>query len=282
MSPTPSPAITDDLLCPACGYMLRGLTEYRCPECGRPFDPAKLAPDPIPWTQRKRLGWIRAYVQTVMWSTFRVRRLSEQVRHPVSYRDAQLFRWVTAAILYAICVWGTISSCCFGGTSPLPLVPLPHNQAIDCWTLVTMHLAALLTLAAATALPSYFFHPRRIGIEQQNRCIALSYYTCGPVAWTPVVYPLGFVIGRCTASLTSAHADVVAGILIAGLLAAELLLWWRGLVHLSKYAAARQTTGVIMVGTIGPLLWVTIVVLVFSATKLVSTLLGLVYYSLRG
>src|SRR5216110_73209 len=26
--------------CWECGYSLRGLTEARCPECGRPFDPA--------------------------------------------------------------------------------------------------------------------------------------------------------------------------------------------------------------------------------------------------
>ena len=28
-----SPALTRDLLCPRCGYNLRGLHEYRCPEC---------------------------------------------------------------------------------------------------------------------------------------------------------------------------------------------------------------------------------------------------------
>ena len=32
-------AIPNDALCLDCNYSLRGLAEFRCPECGRPFDP---------------------------------------------------------------------------------------------------------------------------------------------------------------------------------------------------------------------------------------------------
>ena len=35
--------LQDDRRCEGCGYFLIGLTTPRCPECGRPFDPAKLA-----------------------------------------------------------------------------------------------------------------------------------------------------------------------------------------------------------------------------------------------
>ncbi len=35
--------VLDAPLCRACGYVLLGLTEPRCPECGHPFDPALLA-----------------------------------------------------------------------------------------------------------------------------------------------------------------------------------------------------------------------------------------------
>jgi hypothetical protein len=37
-----SPADTDELNCPLCGYDLRGLPEHRCPECGHAFDVAEL------------------------------------------------------------------------------------------------------------------------------------------------------------------------------------------------------------------------------------------------
>jgi hypothetical protein len=36
-------ALQDDRRCEQCGYFLIGLTLPRCPECGTPFDPAKLA-----------------------------------------------------------------------------------------------------------------------------------------------------------------------------------------------------------------------------------------------
>jgi len=35
-------ALQDDRRCTQCGYFLIGLTTPRCPECGTPFDPAKL------------------------------------------------------------------------------------------------------------------------------------------------------------------------------------------------------------------------------------------------
>jgi hypothetical protein len=36
-------ALQDDRRCEQCGYFLIGLTVPRCPECGKPFDPRKLA-----------------------------------------------------------------------------------------------------------------------------------------------------------------------------------------------------------------------------------------------
>jgi len=56
---------TDDIFCPSCSYNLRGLAENRCPECGSEFDPAAPRITEIPWEHRDRLGWFRAYTQTV-------------------------------------------------------------------------------------------------------------------------------------------------------------------------------------------------------------------------
>ncbi len=40
--------------CRQCGYLLRGLTEPRCPECGRPFDPED--PNTMDLPEHLRLG----------------------------------------------------------------------------------------------------------------------------------------------------------------------------------------------------------------------------------
>lgn len=36
----PAPVVPEEAKCWGCGYALRGLADFRCPECGRPFDPA--------------------------------------------------------------------------------------------------------------------------------------------------------------------------------------------------------------------------------------------------
>ena len=58
----------DQAVCDQCGYMLRGLTEHRCPECGEEFDlvkgdtipPPKL-PDDHPIAKRRR-KWLLVWV----------------------------------------------------------------------------------------------------------------------------------------------------------------------------------------------------------------------------
>jgi hypothetical protein len=37
--PADHPSATRPMRCYGCGYALDGLTEHRCPECGRAFDP---------------------------------------------------------------------------------------------------------------------------------------------------------------------------------------------------------------------------------------------------
>lgn len=48
----------DDARCLACGYALRGLSENRCPECGKEFDPQNALTMSTPFTrQRLRLAY---------------------------------------------------------------------------------------------------------------------------------------------------------------------------------------------------------------------------------
>src|SRR5687768_10793324 len=76
MSPQPTidaslvHAPAGDLLCPACGYDLRGTTGGRCSECGLEIDPAALARSGVPWAYRKEMGRVRAFLKTAWLVTF--------------------------------------------------------------------------------------------------------------------------------------------------------------------------------------------------------------------
>ncbi len=41
-SPPPPPRLPQEGRCGKCGYLLRGLRDARCPECGKPFDASLL------------------------------------------------------------------------------------------------------------------------------------------------------------------------------------------------------------------------------------------------
>src|SRR5436190_23642408 len=65
-NPAPYP-LPDSARCLQCDYLLRGLTEPRCPECGREFDPA----DPKTYATGPRIGWLsRRMLAPIGWPFF--------------------------------------------------------------------------------------------------------------------------------------------------------------------------------------------------------------------
>lgn len=177
--------IHGDLFCQECGYNLRGLTSNRCPECGCSVDALRSEVSCLPWVYRDTIGRMRAYWQTVCFVMFRHKRFCEEVSRPVDYADAQRFRWVTVLHVYLPILAATILLYFLFWLTPSEDSSL--NQVFrEVWPVVMIHVCILLFLAAATGVPSYFFHPRDISVEQQNRAIALSYYACAALAWTPL------------------------------------------------------------------------------------------------
>ena len=123
-------AIGYDLFCPACGYNLRGLTDDRCPECGNTFDRATLHVSRIPWVHRNQLGRFRAYWQTVWLVITRPRQFRDEVLHPVSYRDAQQFRWITILHAYLPVLAGTVALYLFGSFQLFPVTVIPKTARL--------------------------------------------------------------------------------------------------------------------------------------------------------
>ncbi|MBI1826772.1 MAG: zinc ribbon domain-containing protein [Planctomycetes bacterium] len=178
-------AIADDIFCQHCGYNLKTLTGDRCPECGKSIAGVRALNSQIPWVYRKELGWWRAYWKTVWLVMFRRRRLAEEMARPVSYRDAQIFRFGTIAI---VCIAAILASLSFLAThaqcpTDEPIVSFFWQHGIAS---AGLHVLGVLFLLAATGLPSYFFHPRAVSVKQQNRAVALSYYACAPLVMSPI------------------------------------------------------------------------------------------------
>lgn len=199
-------AVVDDtLLCPDCGYDLRGIADSeRCPECGLAIERNETATSRIPWTHRARIGRLRAYFRTLWLASAKTHLLAREVARPVDFHDAQRFRFMTSlivAIIPAACaavlIWtnsaGVLalttnfdaSNLIFGAGPPPPPTPglvdavFPWLSGISLWPVLP--LAIIAFALAATGVPSYWFHPARLGVVWQNRAVALSHYACAPL-----------------------------------------------------------------------------------------------------
>jgi hypothetical protein len=205
-------AIEHDLQCQDCGYNLRGLTGDRCPECGRSLRSMRSPVSSIPWTHRKEIGRFRAYWKTVWWVSFKYKTFCEEIARPVSFKDAQAFRWVTilhvfppiAAVAVVWCVRALpsyIDRVIWWNDPWSSAIPMPSRFVLALsrlvshvpWNAAFVSLAILLYMVIATGVPSYFFDSRQLPRLLRNRAVALSYYCFGAWAWTPVFGALWLV-----------------------------------------------------------------------------------------
>jgi len=248
----PLPEIRQDLFCQRCGYNLRGLTGNRCPECGGSLDGVRSLVPQIPWMYRKELGWWRAYWRTIRFVMFRQAQFCDEMARPVNFRDSQSFRWLTVLLV-------SITSALPLGVSYLTTRVESYNSFVSTaaaagWPLLIFYFCWLLFLSAATGVPSYFFHPREVPVQQQNRAIALSYYACGPLAF--LVIPL---LTCTSAILTSTAKDPTVSMLFIVLTLTlpigAIAPWWLDLIHLARRLVPQKPSRAVAVAVFVPLLW---------------------------
>ena len=286
-APSDPPPIDSDLFCPECGYNLRGLTGGRCPECGREFDLASLAVSQIPWVHRDQIGVFRAYWRTAWLVTSQTRRLCDESIRPVSYRDAQRFRWVTILHVYLPVLLATIAIYVYPPSWSFGIGLVDEAYKIV-WPVVTLNVGLVLVLAAITGVPSYFMHPRAQPTEQQNRAVALSFYACGPLAWLPLALLLGSV-----GPVLDYYWNAIGGdsdmLLLWAVLPTALglcmvvalpTIWWVGLIGLARRTLQQRPGRVCMLALLVPILWLALTALILGGALLCVAHVGLVFVSL--
>lgn len=285
-------AIPDDIFCPECSYNLRGTPSDYCPECGYSLANIRSPVCRIPWVKRRELGRFRSYWRTVWMVRFRNRRFCEEVARPVSYSDAQAFRWVTVlhayvpVLLVTIVVYLAAPPGRQSATTSFQMPPPAMTQSgpsvieqahSEVWPVVVLHGCFLLFLAAATGAPSYLLRSRRAPVQQRNNTIAMSYYACGPLALT--VLPV--VALSATFVSYDRWAQQVAVLLAVLLILLVLLAWWVDLVRVARRAMPQIKTRRVMVAVTVPLLWLLVAGLTLVCLPLIVLSVLVVLVSLQ-
>jgi hypothetical protein len=187
---SPAQASTADLFCPGCGYNLRGIESERCPECGLIADRQSLSKWVLPWPGRAWIGRWRAFWRTVNLVTFRPSALAVEMTRPTQFFDAILFRRIVVSSLLipagitATAIYFSFIVRPYGDMRDLWIATDWLGSILQLFGVVVIWVCLALFLLTATAIPGYFFRPPTLTTVQQNRAVALSYYSCAPLVYT--------------------------------------------------------------------------------------------------
>ncbi|MCP4246146.1 MAG: hypothetical protein GY778_03770 [bacterium] len=227
---------------------------------------------------------------------FRPRTLSEEVARPVSFADARAFRWATVLHAFVPMVVALVlvylleppqaiqsmdpvqraTQIMMTGSAPDDPTFAERAYA-EVWPMGVILICCLLFGAAATGIPSYFFHPRRLSVRQQNAAVALSYYGCAPLALT--VLPV-ISLGASLVAPDTWPMELGAG-LAACVMAVVLLIWVVILVRLARRTMPQLGMQPLRVAVFVPLCWLAAAGLTLVGLPVVVLFVLVVVSSLR-
>ena len=191
-----------DLICPFCGYNLRGTPGERCSECGKEFDRATMAQSQIPWSHRRKIGRVRAFVKTCWLVTWRPGKLAEEMNRPVSLKDALAFRRVVTGLMclpwWGWSVWAMVwvwmgkgewgwpepNFVIEGRVDSLPVdnpMGRPMLYVRPPWGGILLCVVVGIFWWGATGAASLFCRRRGMEMGAQNRAVSVSYYLFAPM-----------------------------------------------------------------------------------------------------
>lgn len=197
----PQPPPPQEILCPACGYDLRGAPTDRCSECGVVLDRSLLGRSGFPWVYRETTGRFWAFLKTVWLVTIDSAALRFEQAKRQSPADAAVFRrWVS--LLLAVALAGAATAITLGGgledlvvekptpfglgrVAPLPgyaqdlLVPWSAGIALP----GAAYAYAVLLAAYIPGAAESVFRTRGMSPDRQESTRAIARYTSAPLAW---------------------------------------------------------------------------------------------------
>ena len=190
----------------------------------------------IVWQDRQGHVAPTAFWMTVFHVIARNGRLGRHMEGPVDYRRARGFRDLAALHVLFLPLAGLLG--CFVQRQDRRLAPM-YAVAMVVWPM----LAAIFSGVA-----TWFFCPRGMGVERQNRAIALSQYLAAPLA---LCLPLSLVIGAIIKLVPPGGLPMVLLLMMLALAA-----YWLQLILCGMRSIARRPAGAIAASAVAmPVLW---------------------------
>ncbi len=242
----------------------------------------------IPWQERRRIGRWRAYWRTVFLVLRRNGYMGDFLDGPVDYRSARSFRWITIALVllvpggYALFkALAVLAGRWLAGRLTVSVVIDTFAEAPQ-RELAVVQGALLTALATMTGVVSWFFCPRRLDTEAQNRGIALSHYSCAPLALLPIVLAVGFfplrALCRAVPSLAEAPTLTVFPLAVCG--GIVLFHWWLLVAYFGRTVARRGPVGALLAAIGVAACWVLVNAAIWAVLAYAGALLVLIPPSL--
>ena len=209
-------------------------------------------------------------------------RVAREVERPVDFRDAIVFRRVTATLAAVSVLALAVVLLIMGEIIPL-VVTRPIAFLPELLGLPVVCLGVWLAFLTAGGVQSYWFDSLALPPTKRERAIALSYYACGPLALTPLLaMPLGLLITVAPAIDHGRLPWFIAHILVlpaAAIAIVEVITLWRVAVVM-----LRRTTHCGVVRTVScivglPLAWALMAALFAVALPGAYVLLALMVLS---
>jgi hypothetical protein len=143
-----------------------------------------------------------------------------------------------------------------------------------------LNVCCLLFLATATGVPSYFFHPKSLGVARQNSAVAMSHYTSAPLAvcFIPIaLFAAAIIVGGDSQTTKSAVAIATSAALWCPIV---LLFWLMNLHCLARRAMPHlKSRGLFVVlGTV--FAWAVVALLTLLGLPLLVLFVCVFVYSL--